>query len=207
MAKVTVYDMQKNPLSERELHDDVFDTQVKGYLIHDVVRSQLAARRQGTAATKSRSFVAGGGKKPYKQKGTGNARQGSIRAPHYVGGGVAFGPSPRQYGFKLNKKVRRAALCSALSARFQSKEMLVLSEMKLAAISTKSLGQIIRGLELENALIVIDGANPEVELSARNLHNIKVLRAEGINVYDIMKYRNLVMTEGAVEILEGALAQ
>ncbi|MFA5701102.1 MAG: 50S ribosomal protein L4 [Desulfuromonas sp.] len=207
MAKVTVYDMQKNPLSERELNDSVFDTQVKGYLIHDVVRSQLAARRQGTAATKSRSMVAGGGRKPYKQKGTGNARQGTIRAPHYVGGGVAFGPSPRQYGFKLNKKVRRAALCSALSARFQGKEMLVLSEMKLDTVSTKSFAQIMRGLELENALIVIDGANPEIELSARNLHNVKVLRAEGINVYDVMKYRNLVVTEGAVEILEGALAQ
>lgn len=207
MAKVTVYDMQKNPLSERELNDSVFDTQVKGYLIHDVVRSQLAARRQGTAATKSRSMVAGGGRKPYKQKGTGNARQGTIRAPHYVGGGVAFGPSPRQYGFKLNKKVRRAALCSALSARFQGKEMLVLSEMKLDTVSTKSFAQIMRGLELENALIVIDRANPEIELSARNLHNVKVLRAEGINVYDVMKYRNLVVTEGAVEILEGALAQ
>ncbi|MDY0211984.1 MAG: 50S ribosomal protein L4 [Desulfuromonadaceae bacterium] len=207
MAKVTVYDMQKNPVSERELSDIVFDTQVRGYLIHDMVRSQLAARRQGTASTKTRSMVAGGGKKPYKQKGTGNARQGSIRAPHYVGGGVTFGPSPRQYGFKLNKKVRRAALCSALSARYQGNEMLVLSEMKLDSISTKSFAQIMRGLELENALIVIDGTNPEVELSARNLHNVKVLRAEGINVYDIMKYRNLVMTEGAVEILEGALAQ
>ncbi len=207
MAKVTVYDMQKNPLSERELSDSVFDTKVKGYLIHDVVRSQLAARRQGTAATKSRGMVAGGGKKPYKQKGTGNARQGTIRAPHYVGGGVAFGPSPRQYGFKLNKKVRRAALCSALSARYQGNELLVLSEMKLGEISTKTFAQIVRGLELENVLFVIDGANPEVELSARNLHNVKVLRAEGINVYDVMKYRNLVMTEGAVEILEGALAQ
>ncbi|MCA1796076.1 MAG: 50S ribosomal protein L4 [Geobacteraceae bacterium] len=158
MAKVTVYDMQKNPLSEREISDSVFDTPVKGYLIHDVVRSQLAARRQGTAATKSRGMVAGGGKKPYKQKGTGNARQGTIRAPHYVGGGAAFGPSPRQYGFKLNKKVKKSALCSALSARFQG-------------------------------------------------HNVKVLRAEGINVYDVMKYRKLVLTEGAVEVLEGALAQ
>lgn len=207
MAKVTVYDMQKNPLSERELADSVFDTQVKGYLIHDVVRSQLAARRQGTAATKSRGMVAGGGKKPYKQKGTGNARQGCVRAPHYVGGGAAFGPSPRQYGFKLNKKVRKSALCSALSARYQGDELLVLSEMKLDKISTKTFSQIMNALELENALVVIDGANPEVELSARNLHNVKVLRAEGLNVYDVMKYRNLVLTEGAVEVLEGALAQ
>jgi large subunit ribosomal protein L4 len=207
MAKVTVYDMQKNPLSEREIADSVFDTAVKGYLIHDVVRSQLAARRQGTAATKSRGMVAGGGKKPFKQKGTGNARQGCIRAPHYVGGGAAFGPSPRQYGFKLNKKVRKSALCSALSARFQGEELMVLSEMKLDKISTKSFADVMNKLELENALVVIEGANPEVELSARNLHNVKVLRAEGINVYDVMKYRNLVLTEGAVEVLEGALAQ
>ncbi|MGC9518355.1 MAG: 50S ribosomal protein L4 [Desulfuromonadaceae bacterium] len=207
MAKVTVYDMQKNPLSEREIADSVFDTPVKGYLIHDVVRSQRAARRQGTAATKSRGMVAGGGKKPFKQKGTGNARQGCIRAPHYVGGGAAFGPSPRQYGFKLNKKVKKSALCSALSARFQGEELMVLSEMKLDKISTKSFADVMNKLELENALVVIEGANPEVELSARNLHNVKVLRAEGINVYDVMKYRNLVLTEGAVEILEGALAQ
>lgn len=207
MAKVTIYDMQNNPLSEREISDSVFDTPVKGYLVHDVVRSQLAARRQGSAATKSRGMVAGGGKKPYKQKGTGNARQGCIRAPHYVGGGAAFGPSPRQYGFKLNKKVKKSALCSALSARFQGNEMLVLSDMKLDKISTKTFAQVMNKLELENALVVIAGANPEVELSARNLHNVKVLRAEGINVYDVMKYRNLVLTEGAVEVLEGALAQ
>ncbi|MDY0291327.1 MAG: 50S ribosomal protein L4 [Desulfuromonadaceae bacterium] len=207
MAKVTVYDMQKNPLSEREISDSVFDTQVKGYLIHDVVRSQLAARRQGTAATKSRGMVAGGGRKPFKQKGTGNARQGTIRSPLCVGGGVVFGPAPRDYRFKLNKKVKRSALCSALSARFQSNEMLVLSELKLDKISTKDFAQILSKLELENALVVIGSANPEVELSARNLHNIKVLRAEGINVYDVMKYRNLVLTEGAVEALEGALAQ
>ncbi len=207
MAKVTVYDMQKNPLSEREISDSVFDTQVKGYLIHDVVRSQLAARRQGTAATKSRGMVAGGGRKPFKQKGTGNARQGTIRSPLCVGGGVVFGPSPRDYGFKLNKKVKKSALCSALSARFQGNEILVLSELKLDKISTKDFAQILSKLELENALVVIGSANPEVELSARNLHNIKVLRAEGINVYDVMKYRNLVLTEGAVEALEGALAQ
>jgi large subunit ribosomal protein L4 len=124
-----------------------------------------------------------------------------------VGGGAAFGPSPRQYGFKLNKKVKKSALCSALSARYQDKELMVLSEMKLDKISTKSFADVMNKLELENALVVIEGANPEVELSARNLHNVKVLRAEGINVYDVMKYRNLVLTEGAVEILEGALAQ
>jgi large subunit ribosomal protein L4 len=124
-----------------------------------------------------------------------------------VGGGAAFGPSPRQYGFKLNKKVKKSALCSALSARFQGEELMVLSEMKLDKISTKSFADVMNKLELENALVVIEGANPEVELSARNLHNVKVLRAEGINVYDVMKYRNLVLTEGAVEILEGALAQ
>ncbi|MBN2645268.1 MAG: 50S ribosomal protein L4 [Desulfuromonadaceae bacterium] len=206
MAKITVYDMQKNQVSERELADQIFSTQVKSYLIHDMVRYQLAARRQGTAATKTRSQVSGGGKKPYKQKGTGNARQGCIRAPHYVGGGAAFGPSPRSYEFKLNRKVKKAALCSALSARFHGEAMTVLNDVKLDKISTKEFAQFIDRFGLENALVVIDGADPVVELSARNLRNVKVLRAEGVNVYDVMKYTNIVLTEGAVEQLEGALA-
>lgn len=206
MANVTVYDMQKNQVSERDISDAVFNTEVKKYLLHDMVRYQLAARRQGTAQTKNRSAVAGGGKKPFKQKGTGNARQGTISAPNHVGGGTAFGPSPRDYSFKLNRKVKKAALCSALSARFQGDKLTVLSGLNLEAISTKSFKQVLDAFEMKSALIVIDAANPEVELSARNLRHVKVMRADGVNVYDVLKYPNLVLTVGAVEQLEGALA-
>jgi len=207
MAKIAVFDINKNQVSERELVDDIFNTDVRGYLIHDMVRYQLAARRQGTASTKTRSEVSGGGKKPYKQKGTGNARQGCIRAPHYVGGGAAFGPNPRDYTFKLNRKVKKAALCSALSVRFKEEKMTVLNALEVEKISTKGFVEILNRFGISNALVVIEGDNPSVMLSARNLPNVKVLRAEGVNVYDLMKYRNLVLTEGAVEHLEGALGK
>jgi large subunit ribosomal protein L4 len=206
MAKIAVYDINKNQVAERELADDIFNSDVRSYLIHDMVRYQLAARRQGTADSKTRSEVRGGGKKPYKQKGTGNARQGCIRAPHYVGGGTAFGPHPRDYDFKLNRKVKKAALKSAISVRFKQEKLTVLNALELEKISTKGLVEILNRFDLANALVVIDGANPAVELSARNLPQVKVLRAEGVNVYDVMKYRNLVLTEGAVSQLEGALA-
>ena len=205
MATVTIFDQDKKQVGEREIADAVFNTEVKEYLLHDMVRYQLAARRQGTAATKNRSAVAGGGKKPYRQKGTGNARQGTVSAPHFVGGGVAFGPQPRSYAFKLNRKVKKAALCSALSARYQAEKLTVLKELNLEAISTKSFAQLIQRFELEGVLIVIDQADPKVELSARNLHNVKVLRAAGVNVYDILKYPNLVLTDAAVSEIEGAL--
>lgn len=205
MAKIAVYDINRNQVSERELCDDVFNAEVKEYLIHDMVRYQLAARRQGTAAVKNRSAVAGGGKKPYRQKGTGNARQGTIRAPHFVGGGVAFGPSPRDYSFKLNKKVKKAALRSALSARFKEERLAVLNHIQLDAISTKDVAQVLKRFELDSVLVVIAEDNRNLELSARNLPNVKVLKAAGVNVYDLMNYRNLVVTEGAVEQLEGAL--
>lgn len=206
MAKIAVYDINKNQVAERELADDVFNTDVRTYLIHDMVRYQLAARRQGTADSKTRSEVRGGGKKPYKQKGTGNARQGCIRAPHYVGGGTAFGPHPREYDFKLNRKVKKAALKSAISVRFKQEKLTVLNALELEKISTKGFAEILNRFDLANVLVVIDGTNPAVELSARNLPRVKVLRAEGVNVYDVMKYRNLVLTEGAVSQLEGALA-
>lgn len=207
MAKIAVFDINKNQVSERELVDDIFNTDVRGYLIHDMVRYQLAARRQGTASTKTRSEVSGGGKKPYKQKGTGNARQGCVRAPHYVGGGAAFGPSPRDYTFKLNRKVKKAALKSALSVRFKEEKMTVLNALEVEKISTKGFVEILTRFGISNALVVIEGDNQAVMLSARNLPNVKVLRADGVNVYDLMKYRNLVLTEGAVEHLEGALGK
>ena len=205
MAKIAVYDIHRTQVSERDLADGVFNTDVKGYLIHDMVRYQLAKKRQGTACTKGRSEVAGGGKKPYRQKGTGNARQGTVRAPHFVGGGTVFGPKPRDYAFKLNRKVKKAALCCALSARFKEQQLTVVSALELPEVGTKAFVEFLKRFELENALVLIGSADPKVELSARNLHGIKVLRAEGANVYDIMKYRHLVVTEGAVSHLEGAL--
>jgi len=205
MATISVYDLEKKQVGERELADDVFNTQVKTFLLHDMVRYQLAARRQGTATVKTRAQVSGGGKKPYKQKGTGNARQGCIRAPHYVGGGVAFGPQKRTYEFKLNRKVKKAALCSALSVRFQGQKLTVLNSLDLEAVSTKNFAALMRRFEMDGALVVIDQANANIELSARNLMHVKVLRAEGVNVYDILKYPNLVLTDAAVSRIEGAL--
>lgn len=207
MAKIAVFDVTNKQVGELELNDAVFNTDIKPYLLHDMVRYQLAARRQGTHAVKNRAIVSGGGRKPYKQKGTGNARQGSIRAPHFVGGGVVFGPQPRDYDFKLNRKVKKSALCSALSSRFQGEKLKVLNRFELEQISTKSCAEVLRSLEVEGALIVVGGPNTNLELSARNLKNVKVLRAEGVNVYDVLKYPNLVMTEEAVAQVEGALVR
>jgi large subunit ribosomal protein L4 len=206
MAKIQVYNMTKQQVSEREIEDNVFDTDVKEYLIHDMVRYQLAKRRSGTAKTKSRSEVSGGGKKPFKQKGTGNARQGTIRAPHMVGGGVAFGPSPRSYAFKLNRKVKKAALRSALSARFKENKLFVVDNISFEKMSTKEFTEFLNSFSVENALVVVDGPHLVVESSARNLEKVKVLRSEGVNVYDVMKHQNLILTEGAVATLEGALS-
>jgi large subunit ribosomal protein L4 len=205
MAKIAVYDINRQQVGERELADDVFNTDVKGYLIHDMVRYQLAARRQGTADTKGRSEVRGGGRKPFKQKGTGGARQGCIRAPHYVGGGTVFGPTPRDYSFKLNRKVKKAALRCALSARFKGEKLAVLNAIDLEKISTKACAEFLSRFANENVLVVFAGENQNLELSAKNLPHVKVLRADGVNVYDVMKYRTLLLTEGAVAHLEGAL--
>ncbi len=207
MAKIAVFDISRKQVSERELVDEVFNTDVKGYLLHDMVRYQLAARRQGTAKVKGRSEVRGGGKKPFKQKGTGNARQGTTTAPNHVGGGVVFGPTPRDYSFKLNRKVKQAALRSALSVRFKEECMTVVNSLDLEQISTKGFAEVLGRFELKKALIVIDGENANLELSARNVPFVKVLRAEGVNVYDILKYPNLVMTEAAVDQIEGVLAK
>ena len=205
MATIPVFDIRKNKVSDLELADEIFNTDVKGHLIHDMVRYQLAARRQGTACVKGRSEIRGGGKKPYRQKGTGNARQGTITAPNFVGGGVVFGPKPRDYSFKLNRKVKRAALRSALSTRFKESRLTVLDKFELDKISTKSVAEVLGLFDLSGTLLVIDGPNQNLELSARNLKSVKVLRAEGVNVYDVMNYPNLVITQGAVSQLEGAL--
>jgi large subunit ribosomal protein L4 len=207
MAKIAVFDIDRKQVSERDLVDEVFNTDVKEYLLHDMVRYQLAARRQGTAKVKGRGEVRGGGKKPFRQKGTGNARQGTPTAPNHVGGGVVFGPTPRDYKFKLNRKVKQSALRSALSARFQAECMTVVNALALEKISTKSFAEVLDRFELKKALIVIDAENANLELSARNLPFVKVMRAEGVNVYDVLKYPNLVLTEGAVDQIEGALAK
>lgn len=207
MAKIAVFDMSRKQVSERELAEEVFNADVKEYLLHDMVRYQLAARRQGTSKAKGRGEVRGGGKKPYKQKGTGNARQGTPTAPNHVGGGVVFGPTPRDYTFKLNRKVKQSALRSALSARFKDECMTVVNALDLEQISTKGFAEVLDRFELKKALIVIDGENTNLELSARNLPFVKVLRAEGVNVYDILKYPNLVMTEAAVDQIEGVLTK
>ena len=207
MAKIAVFDISRKQVSERELVDEVFNTDVKGYLLHDVVRYQLAGRRQGTAKAKGRSEVRGGGKKPFKQKGTGNARQGTPTSPVHVGGGVVFGPTPRDYSFKLNRKVKQSALRSALSVRFKEECMTVVNSLDLEQISTKGFAEVLDRFELKKALIVIDSENTNLELSARNVPFVKVLRAEGVNVYDILKYPNLVMTEAAVDQIEGVLAK
>ncbi len=207
MAKIAIFDITNKQVGEAELNDTVFATEVKPYLVHDMVRYQLAARRQGSHAVKNRAAVAGGGKKPYRQKGTGNARQGTIRAPHFVGGGAAFGPTPRSYAFKLNRKVKKAAMCSVLSSRFQDEKIKVLNKIELEKISTKGFTEVLKTLELDSALIVIGEGNTNLELSARNLKNVKVLRAEGVNVYDVLKYPNLVLTEDAIAQVEGALVK
>ena len=207
MAKIVVYDMNRKQVSERDLLEEVFNTEVKEYLLHDMVRYQLAARRQGTAKVKSRGEVRGGGKKPFRQKGTGNARQGTPTAPNHVGGGVVFGPTPRDYKFKLNRKVKQSALRSALSARYRQECMTVVNALDLDQVSTKSFAEVLDRFELKKALIVVDGENTNLELSARNLPFVKVLRAEGVNVYDILKYPNLVMTEAAIDQIEGVLAK
>jgi len=206
MAKIAVYDMNKKKVSDLELNDNVFNADVKGYLIHDMVRYQLAARRSGNAKVKGRSEIRGGGKKPFRQKGTGNARQGTVTAPNHVGGGVVFGPTPRDYSFKLNRKVKKSALKSALSLRFKEEKMTVLKDLQVEKISTKDFADFLNRFELENVLVVIDDTNANVELSARNIPHVKVLRSDGVNVYDVMKYRNMLITAEAVSKLEGVLA-
>lgn len=205
MATIAVYDISKKKVGELELNDAVFNTDVREYLIHEAVKIQLANRRAGTVAVKNRSAVSGGGKKPYRQKGTGQARQGCIRAPHYVGGGVAFGPQAKIYDLKMNKKARKAALRSTLSMLFQENKLTVLNQFALESISTKSFVNVMQGFDLSKALVVIDEPNAALELSARNVKDVKVLKSEGLNVVDLVKYQNVVITEAAVRKVEGAL--
>lgn len=204
MALVDVFDIKKNKVGQLELNDSVFDADVKEYLIHEAVKVQLANRRAGTVATKNRSAVAGGGKKPFKQKGTGGARQGCVRAPHYPGGGVAFGPMPKIYNLRMNKKARRAAICSALSLLFKENKLTVLDSFELDKIATKGFVSVLNTFGLAKTLVIAD-ASQNLELSARNVRDVKLVKPEALNIFDLMKFQNLVVTQDAVRKVEGAL--
>lgn len=205
MAKLDVFDIKNKKVGEIELSDSVFNDEVKEYLIHEAVKIQLANRRAGTVGVKNRSAVAGSGKKPFKQKGTGQARQGCRRAPQYPGGGVAFGPQAKTYNLSMNKKARRAAMRSALSLLFKNNKLTVLNNIDLDSVSTKNFVGILNGFTLDKTLVVTDVENRNLELSARNVKNVKVLKSEGLNIFDIMKYQSVIFTENSVRKVEGAL--
>jgi large subunit ribosomal protein L4 len=205
MALADVFDIKGEKVGEVELKDEVFNCDVKPYLMHDVVTMQLANRRRGTAATKTRKEVRGGGKKPFRQKGTGRARQGSSRSPLQPGGGTVFGPHPRDYSYSVPKKVRRGALRSALSVRYAGLAMKVLDKLELEAISTKNFNGIVKTFSLTKPLFVIDKKDELVEKSARNIPFVKVLRVEGLNVYDIIRHEQLVLTLDALKRIEEVL--
>jgi large subunit ribosomal protein L4 len=202
---VDVYNTRKEKVAQVELDGRVFGAEVKPHLLHDVVRMQLAARRSGTASVKNRAMVSGSGKKPWRQKGTGRARIGSLRSPLWRGGGVIFGPFPRDYSLHLNKKVKKAALRSALSSKVREDKLLVIDSFDLAETKTRALAAMLRRLEIDNAFI-IDEANRRLELSARNLPFIKVLKPEGLNVHDILKYDKLVITRACLEKITRSLS-
>ncbi|CVI72843.1 50S ribosomal protein L4 [Clostridiales bacterium CHKCI001] len=206
MSKVSVYNMQGAQVGELELNDAVFGVEVNEHLVKMAVTSQLANKRQGTQKAKTRSEVSGGGRKPWRQKGTGHARQGSIRAPQWTGGGVVFAPVPRDYSFKLNKKEKRAALKSVLTSRVNENKFIVLDELTLDEIKTKKFVEVMNNLKVAKALVVTDGTDKNVVLSARNLKNIKTASTNTINVYDILKYDTVVATKAAVATIEEVYA-
>ncbi|RLB04806.1 MAG: 50S ribosomal protein L4 [Deltaproteobacteria bacterium] len=205
MATCEVYNFTKEKVGELELKDHIFMAPIKHHLFYEVVKWQLAKRRQGSASTKGRSAVRGGGRKPWRQKGTGRARAGTIRSPLWRGGGVVFGPQPRDYSYPLPKKVRRAALRSALSLRYQEGKLLLLEDLLLPEIKTKAFIKVMEDLGVKNALIVTDGENLNLERSARNVPWVKVLRWEGLNVFDILKYEHLIILKPALEKIEERL--
>lgn len=205
MATIDVYNLDKTKVEEMNLSDEVFNTDVREYLIHEAVKIQLANRRAGTVKVKTRSEVSGGGRKPFKQKGTGGARQGCIRAPHYPGGGVAFGPQPKTYNLAMNKKARKAAIRSALSLFYKGNKLTVVKNFDLDAISTSSFVNVLDRFELSKTLLVIDSENRNLVLSARNIKNVKVLYADSLNIFDMMKYQNVMISQSAVKKVEGAL--
>ena len=202
MAKVAVYKMDGAESGQIELNDNIFDVEVNVHVMHEAVVAHLANCRQGTQSARTRAEVRGGGKKPYRQKGTGRARQGSIRSPQWVGGGVVFAPKPRDYAKKMNKKARRLAIRSALTTRVQDNKLIVLENLDLEQIKTAAMQQVLNNFKLDKALVVLNGENTNVTLSARNIPDVKTVRADMINVYDILKYENFVATKDAIAKIE-----
>ncbi len=206
MPKVAVYNMQREQVGEYDLPDSIFAEERYDKLLHEVVRYQRARARQGSASTKERSDVSGGGAKPYRQKGTGRARQGTRRAPQFRGGGVVFGPHPRDYGFKLNKKVRANALKSALTRRAGGQQIVLIDELAMPEIKTRTFAELLRRFDVRSALVVIDGDDRAVQLSARNIPHVTVLRSEGLNVHDVLRHDHLILTVPAVEAVKERLS-
>ena len=206
MANVSVYNIEGKEVGTIDLNDAVFGVEVNEHLVHMAVVSQLANKRQGTQKAKTRSEVSGGGRKPWRQKGTGHARQGSIRAPQWTGGGVVFAPKPRDYSFKLNKKERRAALKSALTSRVEEKKFIVVDEINFDEIKTKKFQDVLNNLSVSKALVVLEDGNKNAELSARNIADVKTAKTNTINVYDILKYNTVIATKAAVQAIEEVYA-
>ncbi|MCM1268963.1 MAG: 50S ribosomal protein L4 [Bacteroidales bacterium] len=206
MANVSVYNMEGKEVGKMDLNDAVFGVEINEHLVHMAVVQNLANKRQGTQKAKTRSEVSGGGRKPWRQKGTGHARQGSTRSPQWKGGGVVFAPTPRDYSFKLNKKEKRAALKSVLTSRVQDNKLIVLDELKLDAIKTKDFKKVMDNLKVDKAMVVIGEQDENVILSARNLPKVNTAVAENINVYDILKGDTLVLTKDAVAKIEEVFA-
>ena len=206
MANVSVFNLEGNEVGTLELNDAVFGVEVNEHLVHMAVVAQLANKRQGTQKAKTRSEVSGGGKKPWRQKGTGHARQGSTRAPQWTGGGVVFAPTPRDYSFKLNKKERRAALKSALTSRVEEKKFIVVDEISFDEIKTKKFQDVLNNLSVSKALVVLEDGNKNAELSARNIADVKTAKTNTINVYDILKYNTVIATKAAVQAIEEVYA-
>ena len=205
MAVADVFDIEKKKVAQVDLNDAVFGTEVNEAIIYDVVKMQLASRRSGTASTKTRSDVSGGGKKPWRQKGTGRARAGTTRSPIWRGGGIVFGPHPRDFSYSIPKKVRKKAIMSALSMKFKENKILILKDFPMEKISTRIFKGVFDLFSLKKALFILDDNNAVLLKSSRNIKNVKMIRSEGINVYDILNHEHLILLEPSVKKIEGAL--
>ena len=206
MANVSVYNIEGKEVGKIDLSDAVFGVEVNEHLVHMAVVSQLANNRQGTQIAKTRSEVRGGGRKPWRQKGTGHARQGSTRAPQWTGGGVVFAPVPRDYSFKMNKREKRAALKSALTSRVEENKFIVIDEINFEEAKTKNFANILKNLDVSKALVVLEDDNKNAELSARNIADVKTAKTNTINVYDILKYNTVITTKAVVAKIEEVYA-
>ena len=205
MAVADVYNIKKKKVAKVELNDAVFGAEVNEAIVYDVVKMQLASRRSGTASTKTRHDVSGGGKKPWRQKGTGRARAGTTRSPIWRGGGIVFGPHPRDFSYSIPKKVRKKAVISALSMKLKQEKMLILKDFPMEKISTRIFKSVVDLFDLKKALFVLADDDITLQKSSRNIKSIKMIRSEGINVYDILNHEHLVLLEPSIKKLEGAL--